>query len=397
MRVLLVSLLNWRTSARLPRALHDAGIRAGALSVPGGILFATRCTHPRFTFRSWSAPEITEALCAAVASLKPQLLIPCDDETVHYLERLVQYSQDGRVTGLPRELINVIRSSLCAPNYYDTLYRKSALLRVADGAGLRTPVQACIDCLDDGRRAAGNATYPVVFKPDCGVAGSGVSICRTKDELNAVMANHFRPRDAGSKTAGSTVQADHRGACIQQFIPGKTSAYCFVARDGRVLAGFVAVKELVHPDPTGSATVVSFARSDEIEQMSRRLVSVVGYNGFGAVDFRVDQNTGVPHLIEFNACPVQVTHLGRRIGVDLCAALFDHMNGREPRSEHALKTEETVCSLNTPRVERVNTEEKVALFPQEWHRDPHSPNIQSLYHDIPSDEPELVLALKAAR
>jgi hypothetical protein len=41
-----------------------------------------------------------------------------------------------------------------------------------------------------------------------------------------------------------------------------------------------------------------------------------------------------------------------------------------------------------PKVTQKNT---IALFPQEWMRDPESPFLQSAYHDVPWEEPELVL------
>jgi hypothetical protein len=38
----------------------------------------------------------------------------------------------------------------------------------------------------------------------------------------------------------------------------------------------------------------------------------------------------------------------------------------------------------------VTENDTIALFPQEWIRDPHSSFLRSAYHDIPWEEPELV-------
>ena len=34
--------------------------------------------------------------------------------------------------------------------------------------------------------------------------------------------------------------------------------------------------------------------------------------------------------------------------------------------------------------------EMIALFPNEWMRDPHSPFLRSAYHDVPFDDPALI-------
>jgi len=38
----------------------------------------------------------------------------------------------------------------------------------------------------------------------------------------------------------------------------------------------------------------------------------------------------------------------------------------------------------------VTENDTIALFPQEWTRDPASPFLQSAYHDVPWDEPGLL-------
>jgi hypothetical protein len=41
---------------------------------------------------------------------------------------------------------------------------------------------------------------------------------------------------------------------------------------------------------------------------------------------------------------------------------------------------------------RVTENNTIALFPQEWKRDPESPFLSSAYHDVPWDEPAVVSA-----
>jgi hypothetical protein len=45
----------------------------------------------------------------------------------------------------------------------------------------------------------------------------------------------------------------------------------------------------------------------------------------------------------------------------------------------------------TPKIaEKVTEKDTIALFPQEWIRDPQSPALQSAYHDVPWQEPALI-------
>ncbi|MGC2065825.1 MAG: hypothetical protein WA641_06270, partial [Candidatus Acidiferrales bacterium] len=42
--------------------------------------------------------------------------------------------------------------------------------------------------------------------------------------------------------------------------------------------------------------------------------------------------------------------------------------------------------------EKVTNDDTIALFPQEWIRDPASTFLQSAYHDVPWDKPDLIRA-----
>ena len=65
-------------------------------------------------------------------------------------------------------------------------------------------------------------------------------------------------------------------------------------------------------------------------------------------------------------------------GHDLTAAWIGHMNAE-------LRVEPTAASVET-----------VALFPNEWARDPTSPYLTEAFHDVPDDDPALLQALKAS-
>jgi hypothetical protein len=94
----------------------------------------------------------------------------------------------------------------------------------------------------------------------------------------------------------------------------------------------------------------------------------------------LETSTGKAHLIEINPRATQVGHLILGEGHDLPAALYAAVTGQAIHARPKV-TDKTV----------------IALFPQEWMRDPDSPFLQSSYHDVPWDEPGLIRACAGKR
>jgi carbamoylphosphate synthase large subunit len=105
------------------------------------------------------------------------------------------------------------------------------------------------------------------------------------------------------------------------------------------------------------------------EKMVRRL-NLSGVHGF---DFMLEEQTGKAYLIEMNPRATQVGHLALGPGRDIPAALYSILSGQ------ALQA-----------ASKVTEKETIALFPQEWIRDPESEFLRSAHHDVPWEQPELV-------
>jgi hypothetical protein len=106
------------------------------------------------------------------------------------------------------------------------------------------------------------------------------------------------------------------------------------------------------------------------EKIVRRL-KLSGLHGF---DFVLEAQSGNPYLIEMNPRATQVGHLTLGPGRDLASALYTALSG-----------------IETEAAPKVTDKDTIALFPQEWLRDPASAFLQSAYHDVPWEEPELLL------
>ena len=135
----------------------------------------------------------------------------------------------------------------------------------------------------------------------------------------------------------------------------------------------------------GPGSVTRYVARPDITAMHRTLLQALGASGLVGTQYIVEAETGIPYLIEINRRMVPATYTGSRVGVDLAAALAAVMDSRD-------WTGPTDVSAENQR--------ELALFPQEWLRDPSSADLERLPTDAPWDDPELfeaMLALRAGR
>ena len=124
---------------------------------------------------------------------------------------------------------------------------------------------------------------------------------------------------------------------------------------------------------TGHATVVRLIEHREMTSAVERIARRLNLSGIHGLDFVLEASSGNAYLIEINPRTTQVGHLALGAGRNLPAALYTAITGK-----------------NNDTSARVTERDTVALFPQEWKRDPRSPYLSSGYHDVPWQEPALV-------
>jgi predicted ATP-grasp superfamily ATP-dependent carboligase len=185
-----------------------------------------------------------------------------------------------------------------------------------------------------------------------------------------------RAASAPVKAAQNSVGPDLRGLSVQRFISGKPGMFSAVAITGKLLAGYSVLKEQVYPGVVGPSAVVRFIDHPEMATTGRALIEHFNYTGFIEFCFVVEDPTGYAYLLECNARPAPIASLGAYVGVDLCRALFRGLRGDTRPARNALK-----CGT------------VIAIFPQEWRRNPGSALLRSEFHDVPWDDPDLLRAL----
>ena len=353
---------DWPAAARLAGALHEAGCAVLACCPERAFLSATRYLDRCVTVADGvEFGALAQILISLIESERIELVIPGDDFAIWLMHRL---RQDLRRLHPAASVTATIDRSLCRWDRQAELELKSRLPEAAAALGLRIPAQIADP---DWAQAMDFATVngaPVVVKLDRTWGGAGVRICADEAALQEALG-YVPP---ALQALGAPVRRT-----LQRYIPGRTAIAVLVAWQGRLLAGFAADKLHCHPEQTGPSTVIQRIDHPDLMAAAAKLIEYFGFTGFADIEFRLEEGSGAPYLLEINPRAQPFCHLGRRFGADLCAALKAALTGAPNPAP---------IPIADPR--------PVALFPNEWCRDPASRYLTEAYHDVPWQDPGLL-------
>jgi len=384
MNVLIIAFETGRWGpARLPKPLQESGFRVAALCPADNALAHTRYLDRHFPLRDvCSSRHVEVSLVRAMRAWKPRLIIPADERTVACLHALVRQTGaggPGRLTPAERE---IIVASLAPLDRLDATLLKSHTLELARQVGVLTPQGQSVATPEAAVGMAEAIGYPVYVKASFGWAGQGVTLCHDRAAVQAAMSALQPQHRPGLR--GAIKRLMHRdwyptdsAIDVQKAIAGTPAMFCAVALGGRMLAGFAGVA-VQTSFATGPSSVVRISADVAMEAASAKMIAALGASGFIGFDFMVEASTGAVYLLECNPRPIQVCHLGARIGADLCAALARALNG------------EATAPV------RADREATVALFPQEWLRMPGLLATHEADLDVPWEDADLLRKMVAA-
>ena len=375
----------WIAPARLAVALANEGWTVDCISVPRHTLGKTTAVRKTYTYDGL-APLISYA--DAIASAKPDLIIPCDDIATLNLHNL--YWKEQRRSSSGTRICALIERSLGSPEYFPVAFARAAFEELARKEGIRVPKTGVIADSDDLNRWAAVVGFPIVLKANCTSGGEGVRIVRTLEEAEqALLALQAPPLlmraakrailDQDTTLIWPSLLRTRSVVNAQEFIPGHEATSLIACWQGTVLAS-LHFEVLNKRESAGPATVIRWIDDPDMkfaaEKMARRL-NLSGLHGF---DFMLEAETGKAYLIEINPRATQVGHLVLGPGRDIPAAMYAAVTGE------AVQESRKVTENNT-----------IVLFPHEWIRNPKSQYLQSGYHDVPFEEPELLRACLRTR
>lgn len=359
----------WTGIARLPRALTAAGFQVATLSPVGSYLSLTRHAQRHVTIPPTANP--VEFFVRVASEAQPDLLIPGCNTAALFLQNFERAYRDRAQSPNIIALLALIRRSLGNPAGYPATSNKNTLLDVAREAGLRIPPHIEVRSLSDAIRFADTHTYPIVLKGEQGSGGNTVRICHNPSEIDAGL----RAIETTPLTMPQSAD-QHQRVVTQKHIEGTPAMQVFCAFEGQLLEHIQVLKQTRHPDPTGPSSVVRFIEHAEMHDTTRVLIEKLGFSGFGSFDFMIEQASNDAYLIEINPRPCPATHIGHHVGRNLAHALWCRI-AEQPYAQ-TLVAKPPEC---------------IALFPQEWQRDPQSPALSEFFHDVPWDDRELLRAL----
>ena len=207
---------------------------------------------------------------------------------------------------------------------FSAISDKQAVLDAAARVGIAIPAQTVIP--DAIAAASLNATaidYPVVVKPARSVSkGSGspiklsVSHARSETELRSILGS-IDPRAYP--------------LLLQQRITGPGVCIFALIWDGDLIAQF-AHRRLREQPPSGGVSVYreSVPVDPELLCTSIALLAEFGWQGVAMIEYKIDQRTGIPYLMEINGRFWGSLQLAIDSGVDFPRLLIESASGCAP-------------------------------------------------------------------
>jgi len=376
--ILVATTSSWVPTARLAMALSNAGCTVDAVCPsqhPMGKTNAVRRMH------TYDGLAPLKSFKAAIAASGPDLIVPADDLATRHLHD--QHRRGRREGSAEAQICALIEHSLGAAESFPVVFERNTFIEAAHHAGVRVPKSGVLNNADDLRKHAGRLGFPMVLKANGTSGGDGVRITQTLEEAErALRALQAPPVFA---RAAKRALMDHDATLVwpsllrcrfvvnaQAFVAGREATSTVFCWKGSVLAAlhFEVIKKM---HAAGHAAVLRLIEHPEMSSAAEKMVRKLNLSGFYGFDFMLEADTENAYLIEINPRTTQVGHLALGAGRDLPAAL------------HAALSGESVAA--SPKVTDKDT---IALFPQEWMRDPASEFLLSAYHDVPWEEPELV-------
>ncbi|MGH7649861.1 MAG: ATP-grasp domain-containing protein, partial [Gemmatimonadaceae bacterium] len=208
---------------------------------------------------------------------------------------------------------------------------KAAVLDAASAVGISIPHQHVANDRDALLALASGLEYPVVLKPSRSVGEHGG---RRSKHLVTHVASAGDLRDAAA-----TMDPAAYPVLVQQRIVGPGIGIFLLVWKGETLATF-AHRRIREKPPAGGVSVYreSVAADPDLVRRSRALLDAFGWGGVAMVEYKLDERTGTPYLMEVNGRFWGSLQLAIDAGVDFPSLLLDAALGNSRRAAAAYTT-----------------------------------------------------------
>jgi len=370
----------WYPTVRLAMALAEAGCSVEAVCPSNHPVNNTRAVRRTHNYNGL-VPLLSFG--RAIDTTNPDIVIPSDDLATQHLHDLYSRERDRGNSG--SRVCRLIERSLGTAESFEVVYARTAFMQLAEEEGVRVPETKVVTNKSDLLDWITRMGFPIVLKADGTSGGDGVKVVNTVDEAERAFRKLQAPPLLARAVKRALLDQDltllgpslfRRGFVVnaQAFVAGNETTSTIACWNGTVLAS-LHFEVLEKVSSTGHATAVRLIEHPEMSAAAEKIARRLKLSGMYGLDFMLESQTGNSYLIEINPRTTQVGHLALGLGRDLPAALYAAITGESLQP--------------APKVTENDT---IALFPQEWKRDPASPLLSSGYHDVPWGEPALVNA-----
>jgi predicted ATP-grasp superfamily ATP-dependent carboligase len=210
---------------------------------------------------------------------------------------------------------------------------KPRVLDAARELGIGVPEQLTLQSAEEIAALEWDAlSYPMVVKPARSVVGNGASGQKTS-VAHVASAPALRAVLAG-------LSRDAFPVLLQQRITGPGIGVFVLLWEGRLLASFFH-RRIREKPPSGGVSVYreSTPPRPQLLEHSLRLLERFSWQGVAMVEYKLDQATGVPYLMEINGRLWGSLQLAIDAGVDFPALLVEAATGGEPHPVTTYRTD----------------------------------------------------------
>lgn len=214
---------------------------------------------------------------------------------------------------------------VCIPSATAEQFRavsdKRRVLEVAASCGLNVPAQFVLSVPGDADRLSDSGLpFPLVVKPVRSVSGDGGKQLK----LGAIHCGDLE----ALRRAVATFPAAAYPLLLQQRVYGPGVGVFLLLWDGELVATF-AHRRLREKPPAGGVSV--YRESIEVEKSlvdrSRMLLDKFDWRGVAMIEYKVDEATGTPYVMEINGRFWGSLQLAIDAGVDFPALLVARATG----------------------------------------------------------------------
>lgn len=193
---------------------------------------------------------------------------------------------------------------------------KAAVLGAASAVGIAIPRQHVANDRESLLALASDLEYPVVLKPSRSVGEHG-------GRRSKLLVRHVASM-AELRDAVATMDPAAYPVLVQQRIVGPGIGIFLLVWKGETLACF-AHRRIREKPPAGGVSVYreSVAADPDLVRRSRALLGAFGWCGVAMVEYKLDERTGTPYLMEVNGRFWGSLQLAIDAGVDFPSLLLD--------------------------------------------------------------------------